>query len=51
MLTSGNVNGRKGGEDLSFPVNVSLTASKDGGKWLINSMHFSTFTDPTPDES
>jgi len=51
MLTSGNVNGKKGGEDFSFPVNVSLTASKDGGKWLISTMHFSTFTDLTTDES
>ena len=51
MLTSGNVTGKKGGEDFSFPVNVSLTASKDGGKWLISTLHFSTFTDLTSDES
>jgi len=51
MLTSGNVEGKKGGEDFSFPVNVSLVASKDGGKWLITSLHFSTFTDLTTDES
>jgi len=51
MLTSGNVEGKKGGEDFSFPVNVSLTASKDGGKWLITTLHFSTFTDLTSDES
>ena len=51
MLTSGNVSGKKGGEDFSFPVNISLVASKDGGKWLITSLHFSTFTDLSTDES
>jgi len=51
MLTSGNVDGKKGGEDFSFPVNISLTASKDGEKWLITTLHFSTFTDLTTEES
>src|SRR6516165_2242097 len=46
MLTSGNVNGSKGGgEEFTFPVNISLTATKQGGKWLIAAMHFSTVTD------
>jgi len=45
MLTSGNVNGTKGGEEFTFPVNISLTATKQGGKWLIAAMHFSTVTD------
>ena len=51
MLTSGNVTGKSNGEDFSFPVNVSLSASKDGGKWLITALHFSTFTDQVGDES
>ena len=45
MLTSGNVTGSKGGKEFSFPVNISLTATKQGGKWLIAAMHFSTVTD------
>ena len=45
MLTSGNVTGKKGGEEFTFPVNISLTATKQGGKWLIAAMHFSTVTD------
>jgi uncharacterized protein (TIGR02246 family) len=45
MLTSGNVNGTKGGEEFTFPVNISLTATKQGGKWLIAAMHFSSVTD------
>jgi len=45
MLTSGNVNGTKGGKEFTFPINISLTAVKQGGKWLIAAMHFSTVTD------
>ena len=45
MLTSGNVTGTKGGEEFTFPVNISITATKQGGKWLIAAMHFSTVTD------
>src|SRR5215469_1106389 len=45
MLTSGNVSGKKGGEEFTFPVNISLIATKQGGKWLIAAMHFSTVTD------
>ena len=45
MLTSGNVNGTKGGQEFTFPVNISLTATKQGGKWFIAAMHFSTVTD------
>jgi uncharacterized protein (TIGR02246 family) len=45
MLTSGNVNGKKGGEEFTFPVNISLTATKQGGKWLIAAMHFSSLTE------
>jgi uncharacterized protein (TIGR02246 family) len=51
MMTSGNVEGKKGGEDFAFPVNISITASKDGGKWLITTLHFSTFTDQATEES
>jgi len=45
MLTSGNVTGKKGEEEFTFPVNISVTATKQGGKWLIAAMHFSTVTD------
>jgi len=45
MLTSGNVSGKRGGQDFTFPVNISLFATKQGGKWLIAAMHFSTVTD------
>jgi uncharacterized protein (TIGR02246 family) len=45
MLTSGNVNGTKGGQEFTFPINISLTATKQGGKWLIAAMHFSTLTE------
>jgi uncharacterized protein (TIGR02246 family) len=44
MMTSGNVTGKKDGKDFSFPVNISLTVSKNDQKWLIAAMHFSTLT-------
>ena len=47
MLTSGNVTGTKEGKEFTFPVNISLTATKQGGKWLIAAMHFSTLTGET----
>jgi ketosteroid isomerase-like protein len=50
MMTSGNVNGKKDGKDFTFPVNISLSVKKDGGKWLIAAMHFSTVTDGNREE-
>jgi ketosteroid isomerase-like protein len=50
MLTSGNVNGNKDGKEFTFPVNISLTVRKDGGKWLIAALHFSTLTSETEQE-
>jgi ketosteroid isomerase-like protein len=50
MMTSGNVNGKKDGKDFTFPVNISLSVKKEGGKWLIAAMHFSTLTDEVQDE-
>jgi uncharacterized protein (TIGR02246 family) len=44
MMTAGNVNGKKGGKEFSFPLNLSLTVAKNEGKWLIAAMHFSTLT-------
>jgi len=41
MLTSGNVSGKKNGDQYAFPLNVSLTVAKDNGNWLIVAMHFS----------
>jgi ketosteroid isomerase-like protein len=44
LMASGNIKGKKDGKEFEFPINLSLTVSKSGGKWLIASMHFSTFT-------
>src|SRR3979411_888527 len=44
MMTAGNVNGKKGGKEFAFPLNLSLTVAKMEGKWLITAMHFSTLT-------
>ena len=46
MMTSGNVTGKKDGKDIAFPLNVSLTVTKNDEKWLISAMHFSTLTGP-----
>jgi ketosteroid isomerase-like protein len=50
MLTSGNVTGSKGGKEFTFPINISVAATKQGGKWLIAAMHFSTVTDEPEEE-
>jgi ketosteroid isomerase-like protein len=50
MMTSGNVNGTKDGKEFTFPVNISLTVMKDGGKWLIAALHFSTLTGEPQEE-
>jgi uncharacterized protein (TIGR02246 family) len=50
MMTSGNVSGNKDGKEFTFPVNISLSVTKEGDKWLIAAMHFSTLTDVTQDE-
>jgi ketosteroid isomerase-like protein len=50
MLTSGNVTGTKDGKEFTFPVNVSLVATKDGGRWQIAAMHFSILTGDTQEE-
>jgi len=42
MMTSGNVTGKKDDKEFAFPVNISLTVAKDGSRWLIAAMHFST---------
>jgi uncharacterized protein (TIGR02246 family) len=44
LMTSGNIKGKKDGKEFEFPINLSLTVTKAGGKWLIASLHFSTFT-------
>jgi uncharacterized protein (TIGR02246 family) len=44
LMTSGNVTGKSKGEEVSFPLNVSITAGKEDGAWKIFSLHFSTFT-------
>jgi ketosteroid isomerase-like protein len=47
MMTAGNVNGKKGGKEFAFPLNLSLTVAKKEGKWLFAAMHFSTLTGGT----
>jgi ketosteroid isomerase-like protein len=44
LMTSGNVSGTKEGNEFTFPVNISLVATKEGDKWRIAAMHFSTLT-------
>ncbi len=44
IMASGEVKGKKDGKDFAFPLNVSLTVAKAGGKWQIVAMHFSTLT-------
>lgn len=44
LMASGNIKGKKDGKEFEFPINISLTVSKAGGKWQIASMHFSTLT-------
>jgi ketosteroid isomerase-like protein len=50
LMTSGNVSGQKDGEDFTFPINISLSVTKDSGKWLIAAMHFSTLTGEVQDD-
>ena len=44
LMASGNVTGKKGGEAVAFPLNISLTVVKGAGDWRIAAMHFSTLT-------
>lgn len=46
LMASGNIKGKKDGKAFEFPINISLTVAKAGGKWQIASMHFSTLTGP-----
>jgi ketosteroid isomerase-like protein len=50
MMTSGNVQGTKDGKEYTFPVNISLIATKAGGNWLIAGMHFSILAADAEDE-
>jgi ketosteroid isomerase-like protein len=50
LVTSGNVKGKKDGKEFEFPVNISLTVSKTGDKWLIAALHFSTFATDEAEE-
>jgi uncharacterized protein (TIGR02246 family) len=44
LMASGNIKAKKDGKALEFPINISLTVTKQGSKWLIASMHYSTLT-------
>ena len=46
LMASGNIKGKKDGKAFEFPINISLTVAKAGGKWQIASMHFSTLVGP-----
>jgi ketosteroid isomerase-like protein len=49
LVTSGNVTGKKDGKKFSYPMNLSLTVTKEGSDWKISSMHYSIqATKPTP---
>jgi ketosteroid isomerase-like protein len=50
MMTSGNFSGKKGGNEFTIPFNLSLTVTKNGGKWLIAALHFSTVAAETEEE-
>lgn len=50
LMASGNVSGTKEGKEFTFPFNLSVFATKDGGKWAIAAMHFSTLTGDTEEE-
>ena len=41
IATSGNVTGKKDGNEFAFPLNVLLTVAKESGNWAIVAMHFS----------
>jgi ketosteroid isomerase-like protein len=47
MMTAGNIEGKKGGKEFAFPLNLSLTVAKKEGNWLVAAMHFSTLTGAT----
>ncbi len=49
LMATGNVKGKKGGKEFTYPLNVSLTVAKSGGAWKIASMHFSTLTGSGPE--
>jgi len=42
LMASGNVTGKKNGQDMGYPLNISLVVSKQGDQWKISAMHFST---------
>lgn len=44
LMASGEVKGKKDDKDFAFPLNISLTVAREGGKWQIVAMHFSTLT-------
>jgi uncharacterized protein (TIGR02246 family) len=50
LLTSGNVSGAKDGKEYTFPVNISLVATKNGENWVISAMHFSILTGDSEEE-
>ena len=50
LMTSGNVGGTKDGKEFTFPVNLLVTATKEGGKWVIAAMHFSILSGDTEEE-
>jgi uncharacterized protein (TIGR02246 family) len=44
LATTGDIKGKLKGKEIAFPVNISVTVVKAGGKWKFASMHFSSLT-------
>ena len=50
LVASGEINAKKDGKEIAFPINISMTVAKSGSDWKIAAMHFSTLTGPGEDE-
>ena len=35
LMAAGNIKGKKGGKEFTYPLNVSLTVAKSGGAGLV----------------
>jgi ketosteroid isomerase-like protein len=44
LIASGEIQSKKDGKSIDFPLNISLTVTKIGESWKIAAMHFSTLT-------
>jgi ketosteroid isomerase-like protein len=44
LMASGSIEARKDGKPFEVPLNLSVTVTKNRGRWRIAAMHFSTLT-------